>query len=147
MYCSTSTGRKRLKPMDNQDLERLAFDGSKLPTELGAEDSLYFLMLRALYSHAKLTNMDPEQGRQEKARIAEVVRKFRLDMESARSTMRKLSCAGTALPGYRKARNEMQELTAYYLPAEVVAVIAAGDKIVEVLDGIPIEKPPAKCGR
>ena len=128
--------------MDNQDLERLAFDGSKLPTELGAEDSLYFLMLRALYSHAKLTNMEPEQGRQEKARIAEVVRKFRLDMESARSTMRKLSYAGTARADYRKARNAMGG-AAIYLPPDVVAALAAADRMAEALDNIPIERGDA----
>ena len=98
---------------------------------------LYFIMLRALYQYAKATDMDAERGRREKAKITEAVRKYQSDMELVRHAAELQRDTGEARAEYRKARKEAQITP--YLPADLVSVIAAADKIVETLDGIPVE--------
>lgn len=100
-------------------------------------------MLRALYAYAKRTDMDPEQGRREKGKIEEAVRRRRADYELARYRAEQMKVTGVAMSDYRKARNAMGSVTALYLPPEVVAALVAADRIAEALDNIPIERGEA----
>lgn len=122
--------------MDTQKLDRLAWAGAETPPGLGYTDTLYFLCLRALYRYAKATGMPPEQGRQEKAKIEEAVRSYRADAALAKHHAEVLRDTGAARAEYRKARKDAQITP--YLPADLTAVIAAADKIVEALDGMQI---------
>lgn len=123
--------------MEKAELDRLAWAGSELPSGLGYTDTLYFLMLRALYRYAKETNMEAEKGRLEKAKISDAVRQYKADQDITRHCAELMRDTGAARAEYRKARNAMQGAE-LYLPPEVIAVIAAGDNIVEILDNIPI---------
>lgn len=116
------------------DLERLAWDGAELPEGLDGPDTLYFQMLRALYQFARATDMDPEQGKREKGKIQEIVQTYRLH-GWAHMTLR----TGAARAAYRKARKAMADGTELYLPEQAVAVIAAGDALVEAMDRVKVE--------
>lgn len=121
--------------MDTQTLDRLAYSGAE-PPDLSYTEMLYFLMLRALYQHARATHMDPERGKREKSKISEAVRQYQADMELVRHAAEVQRETGTARAEYRKARKDAQITP--YLPADLIAVIAAADKIVEALDGMQI---------
>ena len=125
-----------LKTVDTQSLDRLAYSGAE-PPDLSYTELLYFLMLRALYQYANAAHMDAERGKREKAKISDAVRQYRADMEMVRHTADVRRGTGMARAEYRKARKDAQITP--YLPADVVAVIAAADKIVEALDNIPVE--------
>lgn len=124
--------------MDTNDLDRLAFAGAAPPESLGAADTLYFLMLRALYAFAKQTEMTPEQGKQEKAKILDTVRTYRSDQELVFHCARVLTMTGAARADYRKARNAMEKACAEDRQDMTLLSIAAADRIVEALDNIPI---------
>lgn len=58
--------RRRGAATTIHDLELLAHKGAKLPEGLNGAEQILFLGLRRLYAYAKLVQMPPEQGRQEK---------------------------------------------------------------------------------
>ena len=125
--------------MDTQTLDRLAYSGAEPPGDLSYTELLYFLMLRALYQYAKTTHMDAERGKREKSKISEAVRQYKADMELVRHTAEVRLVTGMARAEYRKARNAMREHEAMCLPADLIAVIAAADRIVEALENVPID--------
>ena len=128
--------------MDTQTLDRLAYSGAEPPGDLSYTELLYFLMLRALYQYAKATHMDAERGKREKSKISEAVRQYKADMELVRHTADVRRDTGMARAEYRKARKDVQITP--YIPADLIAVIAAADKIVEALEGVPIYGCDAK---
>ena len=50
-----------------EELEDLAFRGAELPKGLPFPQELLFLKFRYLYQYAKITQMQPEQGKREPA--------------------------------------------------------------------------------
>ena len=52
-----------------EELEDLAFRGAELPKGLPFPQELLFLKFRYLYQYAKITQMQPEQGKREKQEI------------------------------------------------------------------------------
>ena len=60
--------------MTPEQIEDLAFQGAGMPKGLNAAEQMLFQSFRRLYAYAKLVQMPPEQGRQEKA---ELLREFR----------------------------------------------------------------------
>ena len=125
--------------MELDELDRTAWRGDEVPPELSSADALYFLMMRSLYAFYRLQQPDAEAGRREKAKIADTVRRFQASQDAAKRYGEIMRDAGAARAEYRKARNDMGSATALYLPAPVVAVIAAADRIVETLDNMRIE--------
>jgi hypothetical protein len=57
--------------MSIEELEDLAFRGEPMPDLRSQADMLAFLSFRNLYDFAKRVQMPPEQGKREKAQIAE----------------------------------------------------------------------------
>ena len=129
-----------LKTVDTQSLDRLAYSGAE-PPDLSYTELLYFLMLRALYQYANAAHMDAERGKREKAKITEAVRQYQADMELVRHTADVRRDTGMARAEYRKARKAAQITP--YLPSDLVAAIAAADKIVEAMDNIPVDEGDA----
>lgn len=125
--------------MEPDELDRMANAGAATPRGLGYADTLYFLMVRALYQFARAASLTPEDGRREKAKIVEAVRRYRNDERSAMERAEFYRDTGAARAAYRKARGEIGKATTLYLPPEVVAVIAAADRLVETMDGMKIE--------
>lgn len=123
--------------MEPEELDRLANAGAATPRGLGYADTLYFLMVRSLYQFAREASLTPEDGRREKAKIVEVVRRYRNDERYAVQRAEINRETGAARAEYRKARKDMGA-AASYLPAQVVAVIAAADRLVEIMDGMQI---------
>ena len=124
--------------MEPDELDRLANAGAATPCGLGYADTLYFLMVRALYQFVRSASLSAEFGRREKAKIVEAVRRYRTDERVEMHYADRNRETGAALAAYRKARAEMGKATALYLPPEAVAVIAAADRIVEIMDGMKI---------
>ena len=124
--------------MEPEELDRLANAGAATPRGLGYADTLYFLMVRTLYQFARAASLTAEDGRREKAKIVEAVRRYRNDERHAILRAELHRETGAALAAYRKTRAEMGKATALYLPPEAVAVIAAADRIVEIMDGMKI---------
>lgn len=126
--------------MDKHDLDRLAYAGAELPASLSYADTLYFLMLRALYRYAKQTGMSTEQGKREKGKIEDAVRAYRADQRlSARQAEDRVKTSA-ARAEYRKAR---MGLPAASFPPQVSAMLSAADRMAEALDHIPIERGEA----
>lgn len=124
--------------MEPEELDRLANAGAATPSGLGYADTLYFLMARALYQFARAASLTAEDGRREKAKIVETVRRYRNDERHAILRAELSRETGAARAEYRKARKDMGAAAAY-LPAQIVAVIAAADRLVEIMDGMMIE--------
>lgn len=124
--------------MEPEELDRLANAGAATPRGLGYADTLYFLMVRSLYQFARAASLTPEDGRREKAKIVEAVRRYRNDEQHAVQRAALNRDTGAARAAYRKARRDMGNAAALYLPPEAVAVIAAADRLVEIMDGMQI---------
>ena len=125
--------------MEQAELDRLAWNGAELPDGLPYTDVLYYLMLRGLYDTSRIRKMNTEQGRREKARIADAVRAYRADQALAQHHGKVMQATESARTEYRKARAALDEMKAtLYLPPAVVSVIAAGDRMAEALDNIKI---------
>lgn len=124
--------------MEPEELDRLANAGAATPCGLGYADTLYFLMVRALYQFARAASLTADDGRREKSKILDAVRRYRNDERHAILRAELHRETGAALAAYRKARAEMGKETALYLPPEAVAVIAAADRLVEIMDGMKI---------
>ena len=125
--------------MEQDELDRAAWRGDEVPPELSGADTIYFLMLRSLYAFYRLQHSDAEAGRREKEKISDVVRRFQMAQDAAKRYGEVMRDTGAARAVYRQARNDMGSATALYLPAPVVAAIAAADALVEALDGLKIE--------
>ena len=127
--------------MDTQSLDRLAWAGGAVPAGLGYDDTLYFLMIRALYDfHRGHPEIGTEAGRIEKQLIETTVRAYRADRDLARHIGKIMLATGAARAEYRKARKNFMA-NAAWMPPEFVSALAAADRIVEALDNIPIEEP------
>ncbi|MBO7669053.1 MAG: hypothetical protein J6S60_00555 [Oscillospiraceae bacterium] len=126
--------------MERDELDRIAWIGGEVPRDLSYSDTLYYLMTRALYEFYRTRQPDAEKGRREKAKIADAVRKFQAAQDSAQRYGALMRDTGAARAAYRLARKDMGAETPLYLPAQVVAVIAAADRLVEIMDGMKIEE-------
>lgn len=119
--------------MDTQNLDRLAYSGAETPPDLGYADALYYMMLRALYSHAKSVGMDPETGRREKAKIVEACKHYRADMELVKHCAEVMRDTGAARTAFRKAA----------AAGDSQDCVRAAYDMAAALDGMEIAKPPA----
>ena len=96
-------------------------------------------MTRSLYGYYRAQQPDADQGRREKQKIVEAVRKFQCAQNSAVRYGEFMRDTGAARAAYRLARKDMGAETPLYLPSKVVAVIAAADRLVETIDNLKIE--------
>ena len=125
--------------MERDELDRMAWRGEEIPRELSYSDTLYYIMTRSLYGYYRTQQPDAEQGRREKQKIVEAVRKFQGAQNSAVRYGEFMRDTGSARAAYRLVRKDMGAETPLYLPAQVVAVIAAADRLVETIDNLKIE--------
>lgn len=125
--------------MEREQLDRMAWRGEEIPRDLSYADTLYYIMTRSLYGYYRTQQPDAEQGRREKQKIVEAVRKFQGAQNSAVRHGEFMRDTGAARAAYRLVRKDMGAETPLYLPAQVVAVIAAADRLVETIDNLKIE--------
>lgn len=125
--------------MERDELDRMAWRGEEIPRDLSYSDTLYYIMTRSLYGYYRTQQPDADQGRREKQKIVDAVRKFQGAQNSAVRCGEFMRDTGAARSAYRLARKDMGAETPLYLPAQVVAVIAAADRLVEIMDGMKIE--------
>ena len=125
--------------MERDELDRMAWRGDEIPRDLSYSDTLYYIMSRSLYGYYRTRQPDAELGRREKQKIIEAVRKFQGAQDCAVRWGEFMRDTGAARAAYRLARKDMGAETPLYLPAQVVAVIAAADTLVETIDNLKIE--------
>ena len=125
--------------MERDELDRMAWRGEEIPRDLSYSDTLYYIMTRSLYGYYRTQQPDAEKGRRDKQKILEAVRKFQGAHNCAISCGELMRDTGAARAAYRLVRKDMGAETPLYLPAQVVAVIAAADTLVETIDNLKIE--------
>lgn len=116
--------------MNEIDLDGLAYIGGTIPDGLDSASALRFLMLRALYRFAKVTDMPREDGAREKRYIESVVAKYRADIGLSKHYADVLLLTGRARTDYRKAR----------YAGDDIAALDAADRMTEALDNISIPR-------
>lgn len=115
--------------MTTLELDRLAYRRAELPNNTGYADSLYYLMMRALYTQARQADMPPEQGRREKNKIEETVRRYYSDLRLVDHVASISINTSGSRAAYRKAR----------AAGDDAAALAAADHFMEILDNMPVE--------
>ena len=113
--------------MTEQEIEKLAFAGGELPDDMSYGDGLYFLAMRSLYALAKAGQLEPEQGKIEKAKIKRFCKKYMLDTEYAFEIAKRNAATQQARTAYRKAKTDAERLD-------------AAKRLIESLDGVAAER-------